>query len=142
MECIKQIGKVVKTNMLKFHFFLLNEWKIIPLIKYPASSIEYPVSNMVLFNKYLHLPIIYKSFWIHYQMRQIIMGNDNTSASQNELLGVIIFATICTFIMGFLDAFERLYIFINGFDFFQLSAFCQIHEMSYFLSKIHRLNKW
>ena len=30
------------------------------------------------------------------------MGNDNVSASQNELFGVLLFATICTFIMGFL----------------------------------------
>jgi diguanylate cyclase (GGDEF)-like protein len=51
------------------------------------------------------------------------MGNDKVSASQNELLGVIIFATICTFIMGFLGAFERLHIFINGFDFFQFGEF-------------------
>ena len=51
------------------------------------------------------------------------MGNDNVSASQYELLGVLLFATIGTFIMGFLGAFERLYIFINGFDFFQFGEF-------------------
>ncbi len=51
------------------------------------------------------------------------MGNDNASASKNELLGVIFFAVICTLIMGFLDAFKRLYIFIDMFDFFQFGEF-------------------
>ena len=51
------------------------------------------------------------------------MGNGNVSTSQNELLGVIFFALICTVVMGFLDAFERLYIFTNMFDIFQFGEF-------------------
>ena len=51
------------------------------------------------------------------------MVNDRTKASRNELLGVIIFATIFTLMMSFLDAFKRLYIFANMFDFHQFGEF-------------------
>ena len=51
------------------------------------------------------------------------MGNGTAKSSQNELLGVILFALICTFLMGFLEAFERLYIFTNMFDLFQFGEF-------------------
>ena len=51
------------------------------------------------------------------------MGNGKISTSQNELLGVIFFALICTVIMSFLDAFEKLYIFTNSFDLFRFGEF-------------------
>ena len=51
------------------------------------------------------------------------MRNGNVSASQNELLGIIFFAIICTLIMSFLNAFEKLYIFSNSFDLFQFGEF-------------------
>lgn len=47
------------------------------------------------------------------------MGNSSTKTSQNELLGVILFAAICTIVMGLFDAFKRLYLFIDMVDFFQ-----------------------
>lgn len=51
------------------------------------------------------------------------MGNGTAKSFQNEFLGVILFALICTFLMGFLEAFERLYIFTNMFDLFQFGEF-------------------
>ncbi len=51
------------------------------------------------------------------------MGNDKVSTSQNELLGVIFFSLICTLLMSFLNAFEKLYIFTNSFDLFRFGEF-------------------
>jgi len=44
-------------------------------------------------------------------------------SSQNEFVSVIIFAFICTFIMSFIEAFERLYIFIHMFENYKFGEF-------------------
>ena len=44
-------------------------------------------------------------------------------SSQNEFFSVILFAFICTFIMSFLEAFERLYIFTKTFEHYQFGEF-------------------
>ena len=51
------------------------------------------------------------------------MEKNTVSSSRNELIGVIIFTLICTIIMIFLDAFEKLYIFTHTFDRFQFGEF-------------------
>ena len=51
------------------------------------------------------------------------MGNGKVGTSQNELLGIIFFSLICTFLMSFLNAFEKLYIFSNSFDLFRFGEF-------------------
>ncbi len=51
------------------------------------------------------------------------MANSTAGAQKNELLGIIFFALICTLIMSFINAFEKLYIFTNSFDLFRFGEF-------------------
>ncbi len=56
-------------------------------------------------------------------MRQSMENKWFERSSQNEFFSVIIFAFVCTFIMSFLEAFERLYIFTKTFEHYQFGEF-------------------
>lgn len=56
-------------------------------------------------------------------MRQNMENKWIERSSQSEFFSIILFALICTFIMSFLEAFERLYMFTKTFEHYQFGEF-------------------